>query len=245
MEVSNTFTVNDIAIKWKSKSELYNVLMREGNIYLPPKQDATQKYLRALMLGKKQYIKWSEVIVVQVPQYDGLRVKDLLKLAESEFEINDFLPIYDYNKEPNRVWLCNLINTLIPEKFKEFINLKIKKRNQELIESQNLGIHVKSEFIDIFNNSQSISTMKGKSHFLARAPKKIKDQLKVEKVEEERKEAFSKVEELKRNLESLKFKMEEYKVKQRDADINTDKLSKLYELGLIDENGDPINNDMS
>ena len=245
MEVSNTLTVNDIAIKWKSKTELYKVLMREGNIYLPPKQDATQKYLRALMLGKKQYIKWSEVIVVQVPQYDGLRVKDLLKFAESEFEINDFLPTYDYNKEPNRVWLCNLINTLIPEKFKEFINLKIKKRNQELIESQNLGIHVKSEFIDIFNNSQSISTMKGKSHFLARAPKKKKHQLKVEKVEEERKEAFSKVEELKRNLESLKFKMEEYKVKQRDADRNTDKLSKLYELGLIDKNGDPINNDIS
>ena len=61
--------------------------------------------------------------------------------------INDFLPKYDYNKEPNRVWLCNLINTFIPEKFKEFINLKIKKRNQELIESQNLGIHVKREFI--------------------------------------------------------------------------------------------------
>ena len=87
--------------------------------------------------------------------------------------------------------------------------------------------------------------MKVKSHFLTRAPKKTKDQLKVEKVEEERKEAFSKVKELKRNLESLKFKMEEYKVKQRDADRNTDKLSKLYELWLIDENSDPINNDMS
>ena len=31
----------------------------------------------------------------------------------------------------------------------------------------------------------------------------------------------------------------------READANTDKLSKLYELGLIYENGDPINNDMS
>ena len=143
MEFSNTLTVNDIAIKWKSKAEQYNVLMREGNIYLPPKQDATQKYWRALMLGKKLYIKWNEVIVVQIPQYDGLRVKDLLKFAESEFEINDLLPTYDYNKEPNWVWLCNLVNILITEKFKEFINLKIKKRNQELIESQNLGIHVK------------------------------------------------------------------------------------------------------
>ena len=94
--------LNDLDVKCKSKTELYNVLLREGNIYLPPKQDATQKYLRELLLGKKSYVKWSEVIVIQVPQYKGLRVKDLLNFAESEFEIHDFLPKYDYNKEPNR-----------------------------------------------------------------------------------------------------------------------------------------------
>ena len=32
---------------------------------------------------------------------------------------------------------------------------------------------------------------------------------------------------------------------QRDADNNGDKVSKLYELGLIDENEDPINNNMN
>ena len=42
MEESDIFTVNDLSVKWKSKSELYNVLIREGNIYLPSKQDATQ-----------------------------------------------------------------------------------------------------------------------------------------------------------------------------------------------------------
>ena len=50
---------------------------------------------------------------------------------------------------------------------------------------------------------------------------------------------------MKRDLQLLKLKMEEYALKQRENDINTDKLAKLYELGLIDENGDPINNDMS
>ena len=68
MEPSDVLTVNDIATKWKSKTELYNILTREGNVYLPPKQDATQKYLRELLLGKKLYIKWSEAIVIQVPQ---------------------------------------------------------------------------------------------------------------------------------------------------------------------------------
>ena len=165
MEPSDVLTVNDIATKWKSKTEIYNILAREGNVYLLPKQDATQKYLRELLLGKKLYIKSSEVIVIQVPQYVWLRVRDLLKFAESEVKIHKILPKYEYNKDPNRLWLCNLINTLIPGKFKEFITSRIKKRNQVLISSQNLGISVKREFIDVFKNSQSISTMKGNRTF--------------------------------------------------------------------------------
>ena len=42
MESTNALTVNDIAAKWKSKTELYNLLIREGNVYLPPKQDAKE-----------------------------------------------------------------------------------------------------------------------------------------------------------------------------------------------------------
>ena len=39
--MNNQLTVNEISAKFKSKSELYNVLTREGSIYLPPKQDST------------------------------------------------------------------------------------------------------------------------------------------------------------------------------------------------------------
>ena len=65
-------------------------------------------------------------IIIQVSQFKGLRVKDLLNFSESEFEMHDFLSKYDYNKEPSREWFCNLINTLITDKFKEFINVEIK-----------------------------------------------------------------------------------------------------------------------
>ena len=85
-------------------------------------------------------------------------MKDLLNFSESNFEIHDFLPKYDYNKEPSREWFCNLINTQITDKFKEFINVEIKWRNKELITKQNLGICVIPEFNEIFRNSQSIAT---------------------------------------------------------------------------------------
>ena len=50
---------------------------------------------------------------------------------------------------------------------------------------------------------------------------------------------------IQRDLDLLKLKIKEFEFNQREADLNADKLSKLYDLGLIDENGDPINNNMS
>ena len=245
METSNIFTVKHLAAKCKSKTELYNLLIRDGKIYLPPKQDATQKYLRELIQGKKLHLKWSEVILTKVPQYEGLKVKDLLRFAKSKTEIDQFLPEYSYNKEPNREWLCNMINTLITDEFQEFIKMKVEKRNKEIISSQNLGIKATSEFVKIFKRSQSISTTNGKSHFLARNPKITKEQQKIITLEEEKKELDSKASILKEELNDLKSKMNDLQHQQEISDSNNDKLSKLYELGIIDENGELIRNDMN
>ena len=245
METSNIFTVKHLAAKCKSKTELYNLLIRDGKIYLPPKQDATQKYLRELIQGKKLHLKWSEVILTKVPQYEGLKVKDLLRFAKSKTEIDQFLPEYSYNKEPNREWLCNMINTLITDEFQEFIKMKVEKRNKEIISSQNLGIKATSEFVEIFKRSQSISTTNGKSHFLARNPKITKEQQKIITLEEEKKELDSKTSILKEELNDLKSKMNDLQHQQEISDSNNDKLSKLYELGIIDENGELIRNDMN
>ena len=55
--MNNDLTINDLSVKFKSKTELYNVLVHEGSIYLPPKQDTTQIFLRSIMLGSKLYVK--------------------------------------------------------------------------------------------------------------------------------------------------------------------------------------------
>ena len=87
--------------------------------------------------------------------------------------------------------------------------------------------------------------MKGKSHFLVWTPKPTKAHVKMNKLEEEKKEAYTKATLIQRDLDSLKLKIKEFEFNQREADMNADKLSKLYDLRLIDENGDPINNSMS
>ena len=71
MDQVENFIVSELAVKWKIKTEIYNLLSREGKIYLPPNQDATQSYLRDIMLGNRYYLKWNQVVVIKVPQYKG------------------------------------------------------------------------------------------------------------------------------------------------------------------------------
>ena len=73
-----------------------------------------------------------------------------------------------------------------------------------MIASQNLDINATLEFLETFKSSQSISTTKGKSHFLARIPKITKDQHKFMVLEEENKELDSKTALLRSELNELK-----------------------------------------
>ena len=113
-----------------------------------------------------------------------------------------------------------------------------------MIDAQNIGVSAKPEFIEIFKNSQSISSMKGKSHFLARMPRLSRDQLKVKQLEEEKQNNEYKVKVFKLEMEELKTKLKKLEEQQMDHEENLDKLSKLYEMGVIDENGELVNNKM-
>ena len=245
MDQATDFTINDLAAKCKSKSEFYSMLATEGGLYLPPTQDSNQTYLRELLTGTKNYVKSEDVKVIKVPHYKGLTVSKILTFARSKGNIDSYLPDYKYDKEPNREWLWNVINSLIPKEFQEFILLNITKRKQEIIRSQNLNVLVKPEFMNIFKNSQSISTQKGKTHFLTRPPTLTKSQLMLKNIEKEKEKSDSKVEFLKTELLKLKDKIAIMEENQKEAADNEAKLAKLYDQGIINEDGDLISNDMN
>ena len=144
-----------------------------------------------------------------MPQYKGLQVRNLLRFAGSHINIKGYLPEYEYSKEPNREWLCNLINTLIRDEFQKYIDDKVAKRKKELIKNQNLGIRAKPEIVEIFRRSQVISTMRGKSQFLVRMPKETKEQKLISVLEEEKRLNDIKMNELFIELDGLKQKVKE------------------------------------
>ena len=56
MEKNEGSKTTELAVKCRSKTEFYNLLIREGKICLPPKQDATQSYLRNIIIGDWLYL---------------------------------------------------------------------------------------------------------------------------------------------------------------------------------------------
>ena len=113
-------------------------------------------------------------------------MRDIIKFAKTKIDINSYLPDYEYLKESNREWLWNVVNSLIPNEFQKYIKIWEEKRREELLQSSNLAIRVKPEFLDIFKSSQSVSTIKGKSHFLTRNPKITKDKISISILNEEK-----------------------------------------------------------
>ena len=167
-----------------------------------------------------------------------------MRFAASNFRISEYLPEYQYEKEPNREWLCNVVNYLIPEEFKAYIQVKIDQRKQDLIESQNLGIKVKPEFEDLFMKSNAVSAIKGKSHFLTRNPKQNKNQQIIENLEEEKRNNDLKADSLYKEINELQSKIKEFENLQRESNQSAEKLNELYILEIIDEEGFVVNNRM-
>ena len=166
--------------------------------YLPPTQEATQKYLRTMMNRTKNYLNWKNVIVIKVPHIKGLTVKDIIEFSETQVDVHSYLSDFEYDKAPNREWLWNIVNTLIQSEFKDYIDQKVFERKVSIFKSQILCIMIKSEFVEIFKNSQSVSFIKGKSNFLIRMLRKTKYKLKM---------SISKLKMRKINLKSKNLKI--------------------------------------
>ena len=125
-----------------------------------------------------------------------------------------------------------------------FVDQAIETRNKIFIDSQNLKVNAKDEFIEIFKKSKSISTMKGKS-FLSRVSRITKSQQKLETLEEEKIGADIKIKSLKECLRELNEKTHNLELQQREYEKDSEKLAKLYEPRDYWCNADPVKNNMS
>ena len=104
---------------------------------------------------------------------------------------------------------------------------------------------MKPEILEIFKSSQAVSIVSGKSHFLNRHPKTTKDQIEIKILNKEKKEMERRSEEFKREIEHLKDKLSHLEDVERENEENIEKLGKLFDAGIINEDGNFVTNDMN
>ena len=71
-----------------------------------------------------------------------------------------------------------------------------------------------------------------------------KEKRQINQLEKEKKNTDAQINCLNQKIEDLRAKIKQLKDEEFDHDDNLEKLSNLYKLGIINEDGQPINNEM-
>lgn len=92
-----------------------------------------------------------------VPQYEGLRIKDILANIGMKNNYRYYLPITKEIHRLPRQWIFNVAYSVIGEPFKEWIHNQINLRNQKVTKEKDLLISMAPEVIAAYQRSTMIS----------------------------------------------------------------------------------------
>ena len=164
----------------------------------------------------------------------------MLNFAKEITDIESYLPNYDYDKFPNKDWLCNIINTITNKKFCSFITEAIDKREKMLIMNRGLKIQAIPEIVSIFSRSKNVSVMNGRTHFLLRKGKHHGKKSLQDREKQDAEEAKENISRLTDKIKELEERINVHQSRENSFLQDKEKLCKLYELGIIDSDGEYI-----
>ena len=105
-------------------------------------------------------IKSNDVKVITISYFEGLYVKDLLEYAQTKTDDVVMRCLPETEKEIDklpRAYLGNVIYTRVGDQFKEWMDERIRIRNQKLADDQNMMINMDPDIARIFRASNSVS----------------------------------------------------------------------------------------
>ena len=101
-----------------------------------------------------------------MPYYDGLTIKEIVNWSQEieDGKVLDYLPITSKEilKMP-RAYIGNVIYSVLGKQFEDWVQLKIKERNEARKSEREMQIAMDPEIMTIFRASTSISLTKGMS----------------------------------------------------------------------------------
>ena len=97
-----------------------------------------------------------------------MRVNDIINFERAKIDIHNYTPEFkNADKLPDRVWFWNLgkfcsylslVNTLLAKDFKALVMKTIQEHDKELITKKKMEVEVASEFYELFQGSETVSS---------------------------------------------------------------------------------------
>ena len=114
--------------------------------------------MRDLASGKRLRILGTEVKYINVPQFEGLTIKDILKFGQQYIDVNKALPIVpkEVDKLP-RAYICNVIYTVAGKPFKDWVEIQVNVRHKKVTDERNMNIEMDPEIAAIYKASTAVS----------------------------------------------------------------------------------------
>ena len=206
-------------------------------------------------------LKQKDVIMTYLPHVDGLRVHQILYEARKHWQIDEFMPELNDEKLPNREFVVNIgninknnnivVNSLIPDELQKMVDRAMEEREEreeKYTKKKKIAMKVLPEFQSLFAETKEISSKAyfgneiGENGRFFRMIRKA-DQIRTKKAErllnqQRERDTRQEVEIRDKVIEELKQKIKDFEEISKENDKNAEILSRLYEVGIINKEGD-------
>ena len=95
--------------------------------------------------------------IIFVPQYENLKLDHILDFGRTFPKVVAALPNDRETRKMSRSYICNVINTLVPERFGKWVTSKMSERNLNLVTKQDLNICLDADIAKAYAASTAVN----------------------------------------------------------------------------------------
>ncbi len=90
-------------------------------------------------MGVKRIIKCDDIKIIDVPQFEGLSIREIFAFAANSVLVQNVLPPSKEISKLSRGYLSNVIYTVMGEPFQQWVKQQVNLRNQKIaLEGNNI-----------------------------------------------------------------------------------------------------------
>ena len=95
---------------------------------------------------------------ISVPHYESLSLEKITQFCQRQpNDIQNYMPDRIEIHKVSREWICNIVATVLKNRFTDWVDEQIEIRNEEVREKKDMNIELDEDVAAAFNASTSVS----------------------------------------------------------------------------------------